>query len=83
MSKKTILAVAVATLALGQVAKAQTNLQVFYDFASDRQHVTTTLEGFYGDNWGNTFFFIDYDYNAKNADNTSVSPSGTYFEIAR
>ena len=83
MSKKTILAVAVATLALGQVAKAQTNVQVFYDFAKDRQHVTTTLEGFYGDNWGNTFFFIDYDYNAKNADNKGVSPSGTYFEIAR
>ena len=65
MSKKTILAVAVATLALGQVAKAQTNVQVFYDFATDRQHVTTTVEGFYGDNWGNTFFFVDHDFNSR------------------
>ena len=82
MSKKTILTVAVATLALAQVAKAQTNLQVFYDFGKDRKHVTTTLEGFYNDNWGNTFFFIDYDYNNK-VDGKVVSPNGTYFEIAR
>ena len=61
MFKKTILAVAVATLALSQVAKAQTNIQVFYDFGSDRQQVTTTIEGFYNDNWGNTFFFVDHD----------------------
>ncbi len=83
MSKKTILAVAVATLALGQVAKAQTNLQVFYDFAQDRQHVTTTLEGFYTDNWGNTFFFMDHDFGSKNNQNQVYAPSGTYLEIAR
>ena len=83
MFKKLIFAVALATLAFGQAAKAQTNLQVFYDFGKDRQHVTTTLEGFYADNWGNTFFFVDYDYNAKDADGKSFSPSGTYFEIAR
>ena len=82
MNKKTILAVAVATLALGQVAKAQTNLQVFYDFGKDRGHVTTTLEGFYNDNWGNTFFFIDYDFN-KRVDGKVVSPSKSYMEIAR
>ena len=82
MNKKTILAVAVATLALGQVAKAQTNLQVFYDFGKDRGHVTTTLEGFYNDNWGNTFFFIDYDFN-KRVDGKVVSPSNSYMEIAR
>lgn len=78
MFKKTILAVAIATLAFAQAAKAQTNLQVFYDFGSDRNIITTTLEGFYGDNWGNTFFFIDYDYDLK-----KQAPSGTYFEIAR
>jgi hypothetical protein len=83
MSKKHIFAVALATLALGQVAQAQTNLQVFYDFAKDRGHVTTTLEGFYNDKWGNTFFFVDYDYNAKTVNGRPVSPSGTYFEIAR
>ena len=69
-------------LLLAQGAKAQTNVQVFYDFGSDRQYLTTTLEGFYGDKWGNTFFFIDHDYNYV-VDNLIVSPNGTYFEIAR
>ena len=84
MKQKTILlAVAVATLAFAQVAKAQTNLQVFYDFGKDRNHVTTTLEGFYNDDWGNTFFFIDHDFNAKDDNNKVEAPSGTYMEIAR
>ena len=83
MSKKTIIAVAVATLAFGQLAQAQTNLQTFYDFGKNRGHFTTTLEGFYNDNWGNTFFFIDYDYNKKDADNKNYAPSGSYMEIAR
>jgi len=82
MSKKTILAVAVATLAFGQLAKAQTNIQVFYDFGADRKQVTTTIEGFYNDNWGNTFFFVDHDFNHK--DNEGVKAiTGTYMEIAR
>ena len=80
MSNKTILAVAIATLAFGQLAKAQTNFQIFYDFG--RKHVTTTLEGFHTDKWGNTFFFIDYDYNNKDG-NKIISPNNTYFEIAR
>ena len=83
MSKKSIFAVAVATLALAQGAFAQTNLQTFYDFGKNRGHFTTTLEGFYGDNWGNTFFFIDYDYNYKNSNKAVVAPSGSYMEIAR
>lgn len=58
-----------------------TNIQVFYDFGSDREIVTTTLEGFYMDPWGDTFFFIDYDFNAKK-DQTPGS-RGSYFEIAR
>jgi len=80
MSKKLFLAAAVAALAFAQGAKAQTNLQVFYDFG--RGHFTTTLEGFHPDAWGNTFFFIDYDYNNKDG-NTIISPNNTYFEIAR
>ena len=80
--KKAILTLGVAFAALS-VAKAQTNIQVFYDFGKDRGHVTTTLEGFYNDNWGNTFFFIDYDYKGINADKKNVNPSSTYFEIAR
>ncbi len=79
MSKKIIVA-ALAALALGSVAQAQTNFQTFYDFG--RKHFTTTLEGFHTDNWGNTFFFIDYDYNNKDG-NKVISPNNTYFEIAR
>ncbi len=82
MQFKHFAAVAFATIALAQGVKAQTNFQTFYDFAGDRGHVTTTLEGFYGDKWGNTFFFIDYDYKNK-VDDKVVSPNGTYFEIAR
>lgn len=79
MTKKIFIA-AVAALALGQVSNAQTNFQTFYDFA--RNHFTTTLEGYYGDKYGDTFFFVDYDYNAK-ADNKVLGVSGSYFEIAR
>ena len=64
-------------------ANAQTNLQTFYDFGKNRGHVTTTLEGFYNDSWGNTFFFIDYDFNAKDAKGVNQSVSGSYMEIAR
>jgi len=62
-----------------------TNLQVFYDFGADRQCVTTTVEGFYMDPWGSTFFFIDYDYNPKafNMPEGQYSPNGSYWEIAR
>ena len=78
--KKTFILVAFATLAFGFTAQAQTNFQTFYDFG--RKHFTTTMEGFHVDNWGNTFFFIDYDYNYREG-NTVVSPNNTYFEIAR
>ncbi|MBO6169619.1 MAG: DUF5020 family protein [Bacteroidales bacterium] len=83
MSKKLFLAAAVAVLAFTQGVKAQTNLQTFYDFGKDRGHFTTTLEGFYGDKWGNTFFFIDYDYNKKDSKKVNQAPSGSYMEIAR
>jgi hypothetical protein len=79
MSKKIFVA-AVAALALGATVHAQTNFQTFYDFG--RKHFTTTLEGFHQDNWGNTFFFIDYDYNNRDG-NKVISPNNTYFEIAR
>ena len=83
MFKKFLVAVAFATLAMAQGAQAQTNLQTFYDFGKNRGHFTTTLEGFYNDNWGNTFFFIDYDYNLKDAKLVTQGPSGSYMEIAR
>ena len=75
---------AVAVLASAQGAFCQTNLQTFYDFGADRGHFTTTLEGFYGDDWGNTFFFVDYDYNGDNSPSGGkYLASGSYFEIAR
>ena len=83
MPLKHLIAVAFATAAFAQGAMAQTNLQTFYDFGKNRGHFTTTLEGFYGDNWGNTFFFIDYDYNLRDADDNVQAPSGSYMEIAR
>jgi len=83
MFKKFLVAVAFATLALAQGAQAQTNLQTFYDFGKNRGHFTTTLEGFYNDNWGNTFFFIDYDYNLKDAKLVTQGPNSSYMEIAR
>ena len=58
-----------------------TNIQVFYDFGSDRKNVTTTLEGFYQDPWGDTFFFIDYDFNAKK--DATPGSYGSYMEISR
>ena len=82
--KKIIIATAVAALALAQAASAQTNLQMFYDLG--RGYATTTLEGFYADNWGDTFFFIDHYY-ATQADrkNTGAGTAinGSYFEIER
>ncbi len=60
-----------------------TNLQLFYDFGKDRQFVTSTFEMFHPDSWGNTFFFIDIDYNFKDNSNKNISPGGAYLEIAR
>lgn len=61
--------------------KAQ-NLQLHYDFGSDRKLVTSTVEMFKPDKYGSTFFFIDMDYSA---DTRSVTNgiSLAYWEIAR
>lgn len=80
--RKTLL-LFVAIIATSVCAKAQTNLQVFYDFGQDRKFVTTTLEMFKPDNWGNTFFFVDYDFKFKDLDGKNIAPGGTYMEIAR
>ena len=53
--KKLIFTTICTSIAFCYSAKAQTNLQIFYDFGEDRQNVTTTLEGYYGDKWGDTF----------------------------
>lgn len=66
-------------LLVAMSAQAQTNLQLHYDFGKDRNYVTTTLEMFKPDKWGNTFFFVDFDYNMGEQNH----PSSAYMEIAR
>ncbi len=60
---------------IATVAVTAQNLQMHYDF--EREQITTTLEFFKMDSYGNTYTFIDLDYNAK------AGISGAYFEIAR
>ena len=87
MRKLIVAAFAVFALALG--AKAQTNLQMFYDLG--RGYATTTFEGFYADNWGDTFFFLDHYYATAEdrSDSHPIHPgagsaiNGSYFEIER
>ncbi|NLO72044.1 MAG: DUF5020 family protein [Porphyromonadaceae bacterium] len=55
------------------------NFQVHYDFGKNRNYVTTTFEMFKLDDWGNTFLFVDFDYNFGN----ERHPSLAYMEIAR
>ena len=84
MSTKPIIAVAVAAVAFSLGAKAQTNVQTFYDFGKDRQYVTTTFEMFKGDKFGDTFFFIDHYYTTKDQrPNLASAINGSYFEIER
>lgn len=91
--KKSFVAAGMLLLSVG--AFAQTNLQVFYDFGENRKMVTTTLEMFKSDDWGSTFFFVDYDYYNKDYRNEEIAgvkihPNtygakayGSYMEIAR
>lgn len=55
------------------------NIQLHYDFGEDREYFTSTIEMFKPDEYGATFFFIDFDFNAQ--PNKSISLA--YFEIAR
>lgn len=61
---------------------AQLNMQLFYDFGSDRKYITTTIEAFKDDKWGDTFFFVDHDF-GKDENGNKDFPSGTYLEISR
>jgi hypothetical protein len=61
-------------------ANAQ-NFQSHYDFGKDRAMLTTTFEMFKVDDYGNTYFFIDFDHGGKAAGVQGVSLS--YFELAR
>ena len=51
------------------------NFQLHNDF--ERGHLTTTFELFKMDKYGNTFTFVDFDYNS------ATGTSNAYYEIAR
>ncbi len=55
------------------------NIQLHYDFGENRNHATSTIEMFKPDKLGNTFFFIDMDYNSGDIKGISLS----YMEVAR
>lgn len=68
------------------------NIQIFYDFGSDwkgnacenhrTERVTSTVELFHPDNWGSTYFFVDFDYSVSKKD-PEQTPFGAYWEISR
>lgn len=62
-----------AVLTVAFTANAQ-NFQMHYDF--ERGHATSTFEMFKVDKWGNTFTFVDFDYDKGNV-------NSAYYEIAR
>ena len=64
---------------VAMAAQAQTNLQVQYDLGNGRKHFTSTLEMFKPDKWGDTFFFVDMEFNGG----AEKHPSAAYMEIAR
>lgn len=81
MKKTLSIFVLMIFMGLGFAAKAQ-NIQVMYDFGEERQYITTTLEMYKPDKWGNTFFFVDIYHNGKNHP-ANYGPMGMYMEIER
>ena len=79
MNLKRILTVGVTLLALAQVSRAQTNLQLQYGFGPDTPPgIAATLEGEYNDVIGSTTFYVEYVQSfAKGA------KPGVYVELAR
>jgi len=73
--KKGIL-LAVLLLSFSTLAQ---NFQLNYDFGKDRKYLTSTFEMFKPDEYGATFFFIDFDFNHPGNKSASLG----YFEIAR
>ncbi len=57
------------------------NVQLHYDFGEDRKMPTTTVEMFKPDKFGNTFFFVDFDYGSKSSGVDGICLG--YWEIAR
>lgn len=55
------------------------NIQLHYDLGEGRDYFTSTIEMFKPDEYGATFFFVDFDYNRQGNNSLSLA----YFEIAR
>lgn len=64
--------------ALFNTVSAQ-NIQVHYDLGKSRNYLTSTFEIFKTDNLGNTFGFVDVDFNTEKYKH----PSSAYLEITR
>lgn len=74
--KRLILFIAFTALSYNLIAQ---NVQLHYDFGKDRNYLTSTVEMFKPDKYGNTFLFIDMDYGAGDVKGVSLA----YWEIAR
>ena len=62
------------------------NFQVHFDLGAGRKYVTTTFEMFKPDTLGNTFIFVDFDFNFPDKTNpkyTYYNPGLAYMEVAR
>lgn len=55
------------------------NLQVQYEMDGDRQYFVSTFEMFKPDDYGSTFWFVDFEYDAPGKNAASLA----YLEIAR
>jgi hypothetical protein len=55
------------------------NIQLHYDFGSDRKCLTSTVEMAKADKWGSNFFFIDMNYASPGIKGVSLA----YWEITR
>lgn len=61
---------------ISSMLTAQTNIQLHYDLGANRKFVTSTIERFKPDDYGNLFYFIDFNHSAS-------GPTEAYVEIAR
>lgn len=57
------------------------NIQLHYDFGEQRKMFTSTIEMFKPDKYGNTFFFVDFDYGSQASGVNGIDLA--YWEIAR
>lgn len=88
-----VLCAIMASITVGAV---DASVQFFYDFGSLKtacanqrpERFTSTVELFHPDQWGNTYFFVDFDYSVDHfSDRAQNDPRhcafGGYWEIAR